>query len=96
VGNYSYKCSFPGQKLSIRIAANGWLHKGAIMCPPCHELCGVQFAAQGKQCRPGEEPDPLNKYPRDNLACGAGSETSRSVAIITAALLLFGLRWGLS
>ncbi|EDX13514.1 GD18672 [Drosophila simulans] len=96
VGNYSYKCSFPGQKLSIRIAANGWLHKGAIMCPPCHELCGAQFAAQGKQCRPGEEPDPLNKYPRDNLACGAGSEKSRSVAIITAALLLFGLRWGFS
>ncbi|XP_022210651.1 leishmanolysin-like peptidase [Drosophila obscura] len=88
VGNYTYKCSFPGQKLSIRIAANDWLHKGAIMCPPCHELCGSHFAAQGKQCRPSEEPDPLNKYPRDNLACGADSRHQRSVAIISAALLL--------
>ncbi|EDW42760.1 GM23864 [Drosophila sechellia] len=84
------------EAMPLRIAANGWLHKGTIMCPPCHELCGAQFAVQGKQCRPGEEPDPLNKYPRDNLACGAGSEKSRSVAIITAALLLFGLRWGFS
>lgn len=87
VGNYSYKCSFPGQKLSIRITANGWLHKGAIMCPTCHELCGAHFAAQGTKCRPGEEPDPLNLYPRDNLTCGAHSQR-RSVAIISSALLL--------
>ncbi|KAL7730250.1 hypothetical protein ACLKA6_016516 [Drosophila palustris] len=88
VGNYSYKCSFPHQKLSIRITANGWLHKGVIMCPPCHELCGSYFAAEGKQCRPGEEPDPLNKYPRDELACGAESLRHHSMAIIYTAILL--------
>ncbi|ALC47213.1 Invadolysin [Drosophila busckii] len=92
VGNYSYKCSFPRQKLYIRIEAHGWLHKGAIMCPPCHELCGAYFASQGKQCRPGEEPDPLNKYPRDNLTCGARSERLDVAIISTALFVLLLLR----
>lgn len=91
VGNYSYKCSFPGQKLSIRITANGWLHKGAIMCPSCHELCDAHFAAIGTECRPSEEPDPLNKYPRDNLTCGADYSQRRSVAIMNCALILLAM-----
>ncbi|XP_055902649.1 leishmanolysin-like peptidase isoform X2 [Eupeodes corollae] len=76
VANYSYECFFPGQQLSIRVFANGWLHKGAIICPPCHELCGEFFQRQGSQCRLREEAPPSNKYPRDNLACSASTFTS--------------------
>ncbi|KAL1130168.1 hypothetical protein AAG570_013106 [Ranatra chinensis] len=43
VSNYSYTCYFPGQVLSIRILVNEWLHKGALVCPPCEELCMVFF-----------------------------------------------------
>jgi hypothetical protein len=46
VANYTYTCYFPGQELSVRIISNGWLHKGALMCPPCEELCKVK---KGKQ-----------------------------------------------
>jgi hypothetical protein len=42
VANYTYTCYFPGQELSVRIISNGWLHKGALVCPPCEELCQVK------------------------------------------------------
>ncbi|RZC41773.1 leishmanolysin-like peptidase, partial [Asbolus verrucosus] len=41
VGNYSYECFHANQEISIRIISNGWLHKGAIVCPPCREMCAV-------------------------------------------------------
>lgn len=71
VANYTYTCFFPGQKLSISISANGWLHRGALICPPCEELCGEYFGARDEQCRLREEAPPLNKYPQDLLRCGA-------------------------
>ncbi|XP_011181066.1 leishmanolysin-like peptidase isoform X1 [Zeugodacus cucurbitae] len=71
VANYTYTCFYPGQTLSIRINANDWLHRGAIICPPCHELCGEAFAERGEECRMREEAPPANKYPRDTLTCAA-------------------------
>lgn len=61
------------------------------MCPSCHELCDAHFAAIGTECRPSEEPDPLNKYPRDNLTCGADYSQRRSVAIMNCALILLAM-----
>ncbi|XP_023292696.2 leishmanolysin-like peptidase [Lucilia cuprina] len=73
VANYTYTCYFPGQRLSISISANGWLHRGALICPSCEELCGEYFGARDEQCRLREEAPPLNKYPQDHLRCGAQS-----------------------
>ena len=41
VSNYTYTCYAPGQELAVRIISNDWLHKGALVCPPCEELCQV-------------------------------------------------------
>lgn len=43
MANYTYTCFHAHQAISIRIMSNGWLHKGAIVCPPCKELCGVSI-----------------------------------------------------
>lgn len=51
----------------------GWLHKGAIICPPCREICGSYFESRKEYCKLGEEPPPPNLYPRDQLRCGANS-----------------------
>ncbi|XP_073817388.1 leishmanolysin-like peptidase, invadolysin [Musca autumnalis] len=73
VGNYSYTCYYPGQKLSISISANDWLHRGALICPSCEEMCGEYFGARDEECHLREEAPPLNKYPRDYLQCGASA-----------------------
>lgn len=93
VGNYSYTCYYPGQKLSIRIKSNGWLHKGSILCPPCHEICGAHFAKQNTECKMREEAPPLNMYPRDDLECAGISIFTQvpmlnSMIAISIALLL--------
>ena len=77
VANYTYVCYYPGQQIYIRIMSGGWLHKGAVICPPCHELCGDYFAEQGEECRIQEEAPPSNKYPHDNLSCGGAAGTAR-------------------
>lgn len=30
------------QVITISIFQNGWLHEGAIICPPCEEICEVR------------------------------------------------------
>lgn len=75
VANYTYTCFHAGQEVTIRIISNGWLRKGAIRCPPCKELCQEKFAAIGQTCRNGEEPQPANLYPRDELVCKASSRS---------------------
>ncbi|XP_066247527.1 leishmanolysin-like peptidase [Euwallacea similis] len=69
VGNYSYTCHHANQEISIRIFSNGWLHKGAIVCPPCREICEKEFEARGEWCKPGEEAPPSTIYHRDELRC---------------------------
>lgn len=41
VENHTYTCYRSGQELQIRILSGGWLHSGALVCPPCQELCEV-------------------------------------------------------
>uniref|UniRef100_A0A8D8WJ44 Leishmanolysin-like peptidase n=3 Tax=Cacopsylla melanoneura TaxID=428564 RepID=A0A8D8WJ44_9HEMI len=72
VANHTYTCYSPLQEISVRILSNGWLHKGAIVCPPCEHLCQDYFKANGEYCK-----QPLSKIPssesyhRDTLKCGA-------------------------
>lgn len=73
VANYTYECFYPGQEISIRIFTGGWLHQGALKCPPCKDVCGEEFQSRGEQCRVSEEAPPLNMYPRDMLTCGSTS-----------------------
>lgn len=69
VTNYTYTCYHANQPIYIRIKSNGWLHKGAIVCPPCKEVCGKEFEEQGKRCYGGEEAPPSTSYHRDELKC---------------------------
>jgi len=87
VGNYSYECYYPGQELSIRIMGGGWLHKGAIICPPCREICGEEFEMNGEHCRPSEEAPPNNMYPRDGLACSGQNYLIKSEIFILSLIL---------
>ena len=48
-----------------------WLHTGSLVCPPCQQLCGAQFAAAGEECRPGVVPPVAHSYPAHQLACHA-------------------------
>lgn len=43
VGNYTYTCYHAGQEIIVRIIQNDWLHKGALICPPCRDICQVQI-----------------------------------------------------
>ncbi|XP_073999551.1 leishmanolysin-like peptidase, invadolysin isoform X2 [Rhodnius prolixus] len=62
VHNYTFTCLYPKQVIKIQLLANKWLHKGALVCPPCEEMCN-------DTCRPGnyslEPPD----YHWDHLLC---------------------------
>ncbi|KAL3278658.1 hypothetical protein HHI36_016195 [Cryptolaemus montrouzieri] len=86
VGNYTYTCYHANQEIYIRIISNEWLHKGAIVCPPCREICASQFAARGESCKVGDEPPPANFYPRDELQCSAC--TVRNHLFVLFSLLL--------
>lgn len=41
VANQTYTCYKAGQQLQIRIMSGGWLHSGALVCPPCEHICQV-------------------------------------------------------
>ncbi|XP_046976054.1 leishmanolysin-like peptidase isoform X2 [Vanessa cardui] len=86
VGNYTYTCYFAGQVLQVRIIQKGWLHRGGVVCPPCRELCGQEFASRKEYCKGGEEAPPPNLYPNDVLACDAS--TIKTTAILLAAAIL--------
>ncbi|XP_022901692.1 leishmanolysin-like peptidase [Onthophagus taurus] len=71
VGNYTYTCYHPFQEISIRILKDGWLHKGAIVCPSCKDMCEEEFLMKGQSCKLREESPPSTAYPRDELQCSA-------------------------
>ncbi|XP_014614283.1 PREDICTED: leishmanolysin-like peptidase [Polistes canadensis] len=74
VANYTYTCYHAGQEIAIRIIQNGWLHKGALICPRCKDICQAELKARGDWCKPGDEHPPATYYHRDNLDCSsAGS-----------------------
>lgn len=73
VANYSYTCYRTGQELSIRIISNGWLHKGALVCPPCEEICKDELAKLGEWCKPEIPPPRTAVYYKDELKCDSST-----------------------
>ncbi|XP_014238873.1 leishmanolysin-like peptidase isoform X2 [Trichogramma pretiosum] len=95
VTNYTYTCYHAGQEIAIRIMQNEWLHKGALICPPCRDLCQEEFALRGEHCKPGDEHPPATFYHRDKLDCNnAARSKAPSLAFLFVVLLpaLFHLR----
>ena len=45
--NHTYTCFFAQQEIPISLMANGWLHKGSLVCPACRDVCGAEFEARG-------------------------------------------------
>lgn len=73
VTNYSYECFHPGQEIAVRVKSGGWLHRGAIRCPPCHEVCGNEFAQRNETCKLSEEAPPSNIFHKDELFCSTAN-----------------------
>ncbi|XP_032455411.1 leishmanolysin-like peptidase isoform X4 [Nasonia vitripennis] len=93
VTNYTYTCYHAGQEIAIRIMQNEWLHKGALICPPCRDLCQEEFAQRKEQCKPGDEHPPATFYHRDRLDCDKASSNSLSISILVSIIaLLFVFR----
>lgn len=95
VANYTYTCSHAHQPITIKVLSNGWLHKGAIVCPPCRELCEEEFKKRNEYCKPGEEAPPSIYYPHDELQCRAVSYTYNSFLLfgLIAVVFLGGISW---
>ncbi|XP_039281797.1 leishmanolysin-like peptidase isoform X2 [Nilaparvata lugens] len=69
VANYSYTCYYEGQQLPIRIHQNGWLHKGALVCPSCQQMCQEKFQEVNEFCEPGIALPSDVVYDMDQLNC---------------------------
>nr|CAD7426541.1 unnamed protein product [Timema monikensis] len=83
VANYTYTCYYTGQVLDIRILSSGWLHKGALVCPPCQDLCQSGDSKQGL-CVGNSEMPPYIEYHLDELTCrSAGSHAPWTLLIIS-------------
>ncbi len=54
-----------------------WLHTGSLVCPACEDLCGAEFARQGRKCRVGVLPPKGHRYYSDELV----SETEFEVVL---------------
>ncbi|XP_012221592.2 leishmanolysin-like peptidase [Linepithema humile] len=91
VGNYTYTCYHAGQEIIIRIMQNGWLHKGALICPPCREICQAEFKSRGEICKPGDEEPPSIYYHKDYLHCASDS-FGLSTSTLIISILFFIVR----
>lgn len=88
VGNYSYECFHANQAITIRIVNNNWLHKGAVICPPCRDICAKEFHSRGEICKIGDESPPATAYPRDDLQCGSSKISDMNILVIICVFLL--------
>ena len=70
-----------GQQLNIRVMAYDWLHKGALICPSCKEMCGEEFESRGEHCKLNEEAPGANYFKRDDLKCSA-SHTNLNLMLV--------------
>uniref|UniRef100_A0AAG5CW60 Leishmanolysin-like peptidase n=1 Tax=Anopheles atroparvus TaxID=41427 RepID=A0AAG5CW60_ANOAO len=87
IANKSYECFFAGQKLSVQLMAEGWLHRGAVICPSCKDVCNSVFERRGERCKVSEDAPPDSFYPRDELRCSR-APTPHSNALLSSILLL--------
>ncbi|XP_014219740.1 leishmanolysin-like peptidase isoform X2 [Copidosoma floridanum] len=88
VTNYTYTCYHAGQEIAIRIMQNEWLHKGALICPPCRDLCQDEFARRNELCKPGDEHPPATFYHRDVLDCDSAANCGLSLSTLSLGVLL--------
>ncbi|XP_045109228.1 leishmanolysin-like peptidase isoform X1 [Portunus trituberculatus] len=84
VANHTYTCYHAGQIINISIFHNGWLHEGAVVCPPCSELC----EEANMVCRKGREPPKSVEYYRDELVCRAPSVSPLTLLSLSLSLSL--------
>ncbi|KAK4308425.1 hypothetical protein Pmani_019873 [Petrolisthes manimaculis] len=87
VANHTYTCYRANQAINISIFHNGWLHEGAIVCPPCEEIC----QEENMVCRRDSNPPPSAEYYRDQLVCGASPASSLTLVLISLSVLLHPL-----
>lgn len=97
VSNHTYTCYFPGQELVIRLVANGWLHKGVIVCPACEELCGGDDGSSfgdgsgDNKCKPPSDVPLTVPYHREQLACGGTATVAVTAATAVATVTVAAL-----
>uniref|UniRef100_A0A8W7PTP8 Leishmanolysin-like peptidase n=1 Tax=Anopheles coluzzii TaxID=1518534 RepID=A0A8W7PTP8_ANOCL len=87
IANKSFECYFAGQKLKVQLMAEGWLHRGAVVCPSCKEICNAEFERRGERCKVSEDAPPDSFYPRDELKC-SGAQTHHSRTLLSSLILL--------
>ncbi|XP_075222194.1 leishmanolysin-like peptidase, invadolysin [Lycorma delicatula] len=94
VGNYSYTCYSEGQQLPIRIISNGWLHKGALVCPSCEQLCQEELSSVGDRCKPDGALPKKVSYHWDQLSCKAtfNNYNNRELIILTLLVVAVTLK----
>ncbi|XP_063608213.1 leishmanolysin-like peptidase [Penaeus indicus] len=79
VANHTYTCYHANQVINISIFQNGWLHEGAIICPPCEEICEEEDMV----CKRGTEPPKSADYYRDQLLCkGTNLQVLQSLIVL--------------
>ncbi len=83
--NHTFTCFYPNQDIQVSLLAHSWLHTGSIVCPPCEEVCGAEFARQGSKCRSGVVPPKTHLYHYDSMTCDSAP---RNILGLTSALLL--------
>ncbi|CAK9806829.1 Leishmanolysin-like peptidase [Anthophora quadrimaculata] len=91
VANYTYTCYHAGQEIAIRILQSTWLHKGALICPSCRDICQAELKEKHEQCKPGDEHPPATYYHRDNLYCASAS-TSTNISTFISLIYFFIFR----
>lgn len=91
VSNYTYTCFYSHQNISVRIMGeDGWLHTGAIVCPPCNEVCEGVFLKRNESCDDLNQRIPANYvYPGDELHCSGEKFNSIGILVTTLAIFLY-------
>lgn len=83
----NFTCFYPQQEIPISLLSNDWLHKGAVVCPDCAEVCAEEYRLNGGgKCAGGVLPPKGYVYPMDDLTC-SGSVASFS-ALMTFLIVL--------
>ncbi|XP_049813368.1 leishmanolysin-like peptidase [Schistocerca nitens] len=95
VSNYTYTCYHEKQELPIQINVDGWLHRGALVCPSCKELCEEQLKDIGEYCKSESQPPQWLTYHKEELTCGGvklHAFQSRSMQLFLL-VLIAAVRW---
>jgi len=90
--NHTYTCFFAQQEIPISLMANGWLHKGSLVCPACSDVCGEEFEARGGKCKTGILPPKNYVYYEDYLECRGATGSLATIVMVVGIAALAALR----